>query len=86
MNALNNALDRSALEEFADQLEEMIGLLQLARSKNLNRIRTSISISKLIKLKLGDTLRAGIYHNQPHLFQAMRAANGLLSTPSRATA
>lgn len=42
MNALNNALDRSALEEFADQLEEMIGLLQLARSKNLNRIRTSI--------------------------------------------
>jgi hypothetical protein len=75
MNPLNAALDRSDLEEFADQLVEMIGLLQLARSRNLNRIRTSISISKLIKLKLGDTLRVVIYHNERHLPQAKKASN-----------
>jgi uncharacterized protein (DUF2249 family) len=53
----------------------MLELLEIARSKNLNRIRTSISISKLIKLKLGDTLRVVIYHNGRHLQQALRAAN-----------
>ena len=72
MNPLNAHLDRSALQEFGDQLKEMLELLEMARCKNLNRIRTSVSISKLIKLKLGDTFRVVIYHNERHLQQARK--------------
>ena len=72
MNPLNADLDRSALQDFSNQLEEMLELLEMARRKNLNRIRTSISISKLIKLKLGDTFRVVIYHNERHLQQAKK--------------
>lgn len=86
MNPLNADLDHSALHEFSDQLKEILELLEMARYKNLNRIRTSISISKLIKLKLGDTFRVVIYHNERHLQQALRAAKSLSSTPSRAIA
>lgn len=75
MNPLNADLDRSTLQEFADQLKQMLELLEMARSKNLNRIRTSISISKLIKLKLGDTFRVVIYHNERHLLQALQSSS-----------
>lgn len=73
MNPADSRLSRSVIEEFSDQLKEMIELLNLARSVDLGRVRTSISISKLIKLKLGDTFRVVIYHNERHLVQAERA-------------
>ncbi|MEO9077333.1 MAG: DinB family protein, partial [Gelidibacter sp.] len=33
---------------------------------------TAISISNLIKLKVGDTFRVVVYHNERHLVQANR--------------
>ncbi len=72
MNPLGARLNRSVLQEFENQLLEMIEILQRSKSKNLNRIKTSISISKWIKLKLGDTLRVVIYHNERHLLQALK--------------
>ena len=72
MNPLGSDLNRSVMEEFADQLNEMKAILDEVRTKNLNKVRTSISISKWIKLKLGDTLRVVIYHNERHLLQAAR--------------
>ena len=73
MNPADSRLSPSVIEEFSYQLKEMIELLNLARSVDLGRVRTSISISKLIKLKLGDTFRVVIYHNERHLVQAKRA-------------
>jgi len=72
MNPLNSKLDKRVIDEFIDQQEEMLRLLEESRKVSLNKTRTAISISKLIKLKLGDTFRFVIYHNQRHMVQALR--------------
>lgn len=75
MNPLNSQLDKKVIEKFIDQQKEMLRLLEEARKVSLNKTRTAISISKLIKLKLGDTFRFVIYHNQRHMVQARRIEN-----------
>ncbi len=75
MNPNNSDLGMETLEEFEGQLTEMIGLLEAARHLSLKRIKTAISISKVIKLRLGDTFRVVIYHNDRHLVQAKKALN-----------
>lgn len=70
---MGSDLDVSVLTKFINQQDQMLKLLELARKKDLSRIKTSISITKLIKLRLGDTLRVVIYHNERHLRQAEKA-------------
>lgn len=72
MNPLNSNLDKKVIDEFISQQNEMLRLLEESRKVSLNKTRTAISISKLIKLKLGDTFRFVIYHNQRHMVQAQR--------------
>lgn len=73
MNAVGSLLDRTRLEHFITQLQEMLKLLDQARSVSLRRTKTSISISNFIRLRLGDTFRVVIYHNERHMQQAERA-------------
>ncbi|MCH5717305.1 DinB family protein [Niabella hibiscisoli] len=73
MNPLNSNLDRSVITQLILQLQTMLDLLQQCYNANLNTIRTSISISSFIKLRLGDTLRVVIYHNERHIRQIKRA-------------
>ncbi len=71
MNPLNSRLNKDqVIHEFLQQQEEMLRLLNEARRIDLNKTKTNISISKWIKLKLGDTFRFVIFHNQRHLIQA----------------
>ncbi len=77
MNPIHTALDSSVLNTFIEQQHKMLALLEKAKSKNLNKIKTGISISKLIKIKLGDTFRFVIYHNLRHIEQIK---NILMST------
>jgi hypothetical protein len=69
---LSSKLDKKVIDEFIDQQTEILRLLEESRKVSLNKTRTAISISKLIKLKLGDTFRFVIYHNQRHMVQALR--------------
>jgi len=75
MNTLDSACNMADLSEFLNQQHKVLALLKRCESSNLNKIKTSISISKLIKLKLGDTLRVVIYHNQRHILQAQKATD-----------
>lgn len=77
MNPLGSELNLGVLEEFIHQQKEMLDLLQGSRMVNIQKVKTSISISKFIKLRLGDTYRVVIYHNQRHLLQAEKAADVL---------
>lgn len=71
MNPINSRLNKDkVIGEFIQQQEEMLRLLNEARKIDLNKTKTNISISKWIKLKLGDTFRFVIFHNQRHLVQA----------------
>ncbi len=69
---INSMLDKKCIDRFIQQQHKTLELLNMASNKDLNKIKTVVSISKLIKLKLGDTFRVLIYHNQRHIEQANR--------------
>ena len=73
MNPLGNTIRENVVQKFIEQQEAMLGILQRCANYDLTKVKTSISISNLIKLRLGDTLRVVIYHNQRHMLQALRA-------------
>lgn len=69
-NPIHSVLDKKCIDRFIQQQRKILGLLDIACHKNLTKIKTSISISKWIKLRLGDTFRVVIYHNVRHIAQA----------------
>lgn len=72
-NPISKKLDKTVIHQFIRQQHELLELLELAKEKNLNKIKTGISIASWIKLKLGDTFRVVIYHNERHIQQAEKA-------------
>lgn len=74
-NPIGSKLNYETLDLFLEYQSQIIQLLNEARQLNLNKVKTSITISKLIKLKLGDTFRFLIYHNERHVIQAINTLN-----------
>lgn len=72
-NPQNSLLNASALSRFIKQAERLLHILELSNNVDLGKTKCSISISRLIKLKLGDTLRFYIYHMERHIIQAEKA-------------
>lgn len=72
-NPLNMELDRNAIGQFIQDQGKLMELLDAAGQVDLTKVKTNISISKWIKIRLGDTFRVLIYHNERHLQQADRA-------------
>lgn len=73
MNPMGSKLDRKVIQKFINQQKEMLQLLDRSRTADLTRTKNSITISKMLKLRLGDTFRVLIYHDQRHIEQAKRA-------------
>lgn len=61
---------KKALAKFINDQHILLNLLQVAKGADIGKIRIPVSITKLIKLKLGDTFRFFIAHEQRHLLQA----------------
>jgi len=57
------------LSSFIDQQHYLLDLLDQARTKDISSIRTPISLSRFIRLKLGDTFRFLVAHKQRHFVQ-----------------
>jgi hypothetical protein len=76
-NPINLSIGHSAIDRFIEQQARLLQLLEKARTVNLAKTRTSITLASWITLRLGDTFRFIIYHEQRHMIQARRAA-GLL--------
>jgi len=78
MKALKNhrpaaALDvKQVLDEFIRKENLLLQLLQDARTVHMGKLRIPISISRFIKLKLGDTFNFLIAHQQRHFLQLNR--------------
>ena len=72
MNPIHSSLSQTTVTVFIDQQKQLLDLLKASKNVNLNKIKTSISITSLIKLKLGDTFRFLIYHNKRHIVQAQK--------------
>src|SRR4051812_847939 len=69
---LANDNSDAAIATFIDQQEKILQLLEKARAIDLRKAKTPISISKFIKLPVGDTFRFLIAHNYRHVLQAKR--------------
>jgi hypothetical protein len=74
MDPKGSALDAGVLDVFLQQQQQMLVLLDRARQTDLARVRTAVSFMPLLRLRLGDTFRVVIYHNERHLGQAEREA------------
>ncbi|OCB73079.1 DinB family protein [Flavobacterium crassostreae] len=68
-NPLNSLLDRKVIDEFINQQIKLIDLLNKSKTVSLNNNKVKISLTKWIKLKLGDIFRVVINHNFRHIKQ-----------------
>ncbi len=75
-NPAGSALNLDVLKAFEQQLEEWQRLLNQAANVDLQTVRTSTTLGKYPKLRLGDTLRIVIYHNERHMWQIERILSG----------
>lgn len=63
--------------EFLQHQNRYLHLLEIARRRNLNNIRVPITISRFIRLKLGDIFRFLVAHEQRHMIQARNAVKAV---------
>lgn len=73
MNPIGSNLSPDVITTFIEYQNQLLTILHNCKSINLTNTKTAVSISKLIKLRLGDTLRVVIYHNQRHVVQAINS-------------
>lgn len=71
-NPLNANLNKTVLDKFINQQNQLLDLLNQSKKVSLNKVKITISISSLIKLKLGDTFQFYINHILRHLKQIER--------------
>ncbi|HEY1008135.1 MAG TPA: DinB family protein [Sphingobacteriaceae bacterium] len=71
-NPLFTKVPEYVIERFLDQQRQYLACLEESLHVNLGRVRVPISIAPWIRIKLGDTLRFCIYHNERHIRQAER--------------
>ena len=74
-NPANMDLTITTISRFLKQQEQLIVLLNSCRSIDLTRAKSAITLTRLIKLRLGDTLRFFTYHIERHMLQAERICN-----------
>ncbi len=60
------------IQEFINQQELLLKYLRLAKNTDINKIKIPISLTKFIKLKLGDVFQFITAHIERHLVQAQR--------------
>ena len=71
-NPAKMEVPENVVDRFISQQKDMIEILEMARNTNLNKVKVPLTISKHIRLRLGDMLRFIIYHNIRHMEQAKR--------------
>ena len=69
-NPNGSALTITTLERFLKQQDYLKLLLDQSRTLNLTTTKVPISISKIIRLRLGDTFRFLVFHIERHVHQA----------------
>ncbi|MFA0960599.1 DinB family protein [Roseivirga sp. BDSF3-8] len=66
-----STLDKGVVGRFIEQQKALLGILQEAKGADLGRVRVPMTIP-LMRVKLGDTLRFFVNHNERHMRQVER--------------
>ena len=74
MRSYNPQLDPSLIKEngieiIQNELTELLSIIEKAETVSLRRVKIPISISKIIRVRLGDALMFVVYHNERHFQQ-----------------
>lgn len=72
MDPTGSSLSMATLDKFIKQLRSLDLILVKSMKIDLAKVKTAISLSRIIKLRLGDTLRFLVLHNERHILQAKR--------------
>lgn len=59
------------VEQLIRAQQELLQLIETAAEVNIRKVKVPISISKIIRLRLGDALLFVVYHNERHIQQAL---------------
>ena len=62
----------NVISEFIGQQEQLLALVRKAQKADLDKVRIPISISRWIKMRLGDVFQFLTVHDERHLQQALR--------------
>lgn len=68
-------IDEQGIEHFERDQIELLNIIEKAKTVNVRKAKVAISISKLIRLRLGDALLFVVYHNERHVQQALNILN-----------
>jgi len=70
-NPLQNTsiIEDDAASVFLQDQNDLISILEKAKTVNLRKVKVKISISKFVRLRLGDALMFVVYHNERHVQQ-----------------
>ena len=79
MMPVQTGADNQVVSTFIAQQQQLRKLLLACYTVDLQKNRTAISLTRFIRLRLGDTLRFVVYHNRRHTLQAQRAIRDLKS-------
>ncbi|WP_214228330.1 DinB family protein [Pedobacter sp. B4-66] len=71
-NPLGSVLTLTTVDRFLKQQQLLKTLLEQASYVDMTKLKTPISITKMVRLRLGDTLRFMVYHIERHIIQAER--------------
>lgn len=71
-NPAGSKLSVITIDQFLKQLETLKSLLTQAGRSDLTKAKVPISLTRFIRLRLGDTFRIFVYHIERHIFQAKR--------------
>jgi uncharacterized damage-inducible protein DinB len=64
-------ISENEIADYIQLQEEFIKITETSKNYNLRRVKTAISISKIIKLRLGDVLLFIAYHHERHIHQIL---------------
>ncbi|MDX2361103.1 MAG: DinB family protein [Crocinitomicaceae bacterium] len=71
----NSLLDGDGVNTFLGQQENFLQIIEKAKDVNVRKVKIPISISKIVRLRLGDALLYVTYHNQRHVQQILNLRN-----------
>lgn len=74
MEPAKSDLSKEVLNTFISDQKEYLEILTAARKKNLNKSRIKVTLSRWVRINLGDALRINVYHNQRHILQAINTS------------
>lgn len=73
-NPIHESLGPETITRFIQQQQLLLQYLSQSAKVDLGKVKTGITLTSMIRLKLGDTLRFLVNHQERHILQAAQAA------------